>query len=393
MNKHNGRGLQYQILLWFSLIILLVVLFYLAPLLVKSENILADDFSQFWAAGKLNIQGGNPYNPFEVTQTLQKIGVNKSKGETVSIMLNPPWTLALILPFSFLEYPTSRLIWLLFNIGLILLSTNYLLKIYGGDKNLRNTTYAIIFLFSPSLSALQKGQFTPIILLGIVLALYNINNRKDYWSAGISLALVSLKPQLVFLLWIVLILWTVNKGRWQLLISTFTTIMALSIIPFIINPNVMTQYVTSISEYPLSNWATPTLGSILRVLLGMDKFWLQFLPMLLGTIIYTVYWFRHKESWDWIDGSPMIVATSMLTTPYAWTYDAIIFIIPIVIVIIQSFTNTAVMRRIIILSSLLIISWVNLFLHIRLSDFWFFWLFPSLFVWYLISITYLKYTH
>ncbi|NHJ84745.1 MAG: DUF2029 domain-containing protein, partial [Asgard group archaeon] len=203
MNKHNGRGLQYQILLWFSLIILLVVLFHLAPLLVKTENISADDFSQFWAAGNINIQGGNPYNPFEVTQTIQKIGVNKSKGETVSIMLNPPWTLTLILPFSLLEYPTSRLIWLLFNIGLILLSTNYLLKIYGGDKDLRNTTYAIIFLFSPSLSALQKGQFTPFILLGIVLALYNINNRKDYWSAGIFLALVSLKPQLVFLLWIV----------------------------------------------------------------------------------------------------------------------------------------------------------------------------------------------
>jgi hypothetical protein len=385
MFRINLSRLQYKIFLWFSLIISLMILFYLSPNLMKPENIVVDDFSQFWAAGRINITGGNPYNPEEIRHTIQDIGGKVSIEDVVSIMLNPPWTLSLIMPFALLDYPVSRMIWLLLNVAVVIISIKLLWDIYEGQEKTVKFALFLIFLFSPTLAAIQKGQFTPIILLGIVLALDHINKKKSLWIAGIFLALASFKPQLVYLLWIVLILWTIVTKKWYMAISTVFTIMLFTILPIMINPEVLTQYIKSMSEYPISEWATPTLGSLLRIIFGLEKFWLQFLPMVLGTIIFTRYWWKHKGTWDWVNGSPLIVATSLLTTPYAWTYDAILFIIPIVNVWILAINYGTQMKNLIIFSSLIIISGLNLFLHTRLNDFWFIWLFPSLFIWYLYS--------
>jgi hypothetical protein len=200
--------------------------------------------------------------------------------------------------------------------------------------------------------------------------------------AGMFLAMASFKPQLIYLLWIALILWTVVNKKWQLLISTISTIAILTTIPLNINPNVLSQYLYSIREYPFSEWATPTIGSLLRLIFGLDKFWLQFIPMGIGTVIFTYFWLKEKERWNWIDGSPMIVGFSILTTPYAWTYDAILFIIPIVHASIYAINHHSKNIQLVIFSVLLILSLFNLILHMQLNDFWFLWLFPSIFLWY-----------
>ncbi len=376
----------YQLIVWLLLIISLGVLFSLSPILTKPDNIIADDFSQFWAAGKLNLTGGNPYNPEEIKQTIQKIGGKVSDQNVISIMLNPPWTLSVIMPFALLEYPLSRLFWLLLSVAVVITSIKILWDIYEGQKKNSIIVVFLVLLFSPALSAIQKGQYTPIVLIGIALALYNINFRNGYWTAGIFLAFASLKPQLIYLFWVVLFLWSIYKGRWQLLISIIITIIILTTIPYMINPNVLNQYIQTMGDYPISEWATPTLGTLLRLTFGINKFWLQFLPMAIGTITFSVYWLRHKKTWNWIEGSPLIIATSMFTTAYAWSYDAILFIIPIVYVFILVNKYASSMTRIIAVSSLLIISILNLLLHIRFNDFWFFWLLPSLFLWYLYSI-------
>jgi hypothetical protein len=65
-NSLTGNNKVYRLVVWILLIISLVVLIRLAPTLVKPENLPSDDFFQFWAAGKLNLNGDNPFNQAKI---------------------------------------------------------------------------------------------------------------------------------------------------------------------------------------------------------------------------------------------------------------------------------------------------------------------------------------
>ncbi len=54
------------------------------------------DFTAFWAAGRLATEGEDPYNPAIVWATQQATGL---QSEVAVMMWNPPWTLALTVPF------------------------------------------------------------------------------------------------------------------------------------------------------------------------------------------------------------------------------------------------------------------------------------------------------
>lgn len=390
MLSNPSLNLNRRILIWISLIISLTILISISPILTKSEYIPVDDFSQFWAAGRLNITGGNPYSPVEITDIIEGIGGRVTSEDVVSIMLNPPWTLSITMPFALLNYPISRLMWLLLSIALVLASVRFLWETYQGPDNDRIKALILIFLFSPTLAAIQKGQFTPIILFSMVLTIFNANNRNKLWLSGIILAFSTLKPQLIYLYLLVVVIWTYVTRRWQMLFFMIITIFILTLFPLIINHDLISQYILSMSEYPFSSWATPTIGSILRVIFGLDKFWLQFTPMLLTSVLFMFYWFKNKDTWSWIDQSPYVMALSILTTAYAWTYDAVLFVLPIIHASILIIRSGYAKFKIFSFASLFLISILNLLLHTRLDDFWFFWLFPALFLWYIIVRDYSK---
>ena len=57
------------------------------------------DFDEYWAAGRLNAAGGNPYDPAAMLQEQRQAGWQQSRPV---MMYNPPWTLALAMPLGFL---------------------------------------------------------------------------------------------------------------------------------------------------------------------------------------------------------------------------------------------------------------------------------------------------
>ena len=187
---------------------------------------------------------------------------------------------------------------------------------------------------------LEKGQITFLLLLGIVGFLYFIVIKRNDWLAGISLALVLIKPQVVFLFWIALLFWVIQQRRWLIPISTSITILSLTLIAMAFNPQIIKQYFGMLQTYQISDWAIPTIGSYLHFFwLGLAKFWLQFLPSILGGIWFIYYWYRHHESWNWSDELPIILLVSLLTSPYSWTYDLVILIPAILLAVIWMTSN------------------------------------------------------
>jgi hypothetical protein len=73
------------------------------------------------------------------------------------------------------------------------------------------------FSFIPVLQALDVGQISPLILLGVTGFLYFTHSCR--WTlAGCCTVLISIKPQLLYLFWPILILWDFRGKHSKVLI-------------------------------------------------------------------------------------------------------------------------------------------------------------------------------
>ena len=354
----------YRILLWGLLLASIWLLAQMAPTLFSPDYMPADDFWHFWEAGRLNNHGQNPYEP-----QLQ--------------FFNPPWTLPVVMLFALLEYPVSRVIWLLVNVAIMIFCAERFWLIYHGNPKLRWVAWLLVFTFSPVIVSLQKGQFTPLVLLGMVGFLLTVEQPRYWFLAGLCAALIAIKPELFYLFWLALLLWSLQKRSWPILISCALTFGVLIAIPLIFYPPVIAQYLRGSEAFPITEWATPTLGAYLRLLLGLEKFWLQFVPPALGAIWMLFYWRQKRHAWRWQDELPLLVMVSVVTTAYGWTYDQAL-LVPALLAAAIWWPGLKDRRwGIACVLLYVVLNVLNLVLHRYWNDFWFVWLAPGFFLCFL----------
>lgn len=377
------RRLIYRITLWVILIISLLVLARLAPTIAKPQYYPTDDFFPYWAAGKLNLSGENPYDPQKKDSLLVDLGGQASSTYPIAIMLNPPWAVSIVMPFSLLNYPLSRVAWLLVSIGLIILCAQLCWGFYHGPPNKFWFAWVIVILFGPTISVLEVGQISSLLLSGITGFLYFAEFRKNDWAAGAALALVAIKPQVILVFWLALLFWVIYQRRWIILISCAATIVLLTLIAMIFNPHIISQYLTMVKTGYITELATPTIGAYLRYFwLGTDKFWLQFVAPAVGGLWFLYYWRIHQASWKWIDTLPILLLVSQVSAPYTYTYDQVILLPAILQAVIWLVRDWKRWLNLILLGAFLLINILDVTLHTKLSDFWFIWMAPALFIWY-----------
>jgi hypothetical protein len=382
--------LLYRVVLVALLAISIFVMIKLLPNLTKPEIMPSDDYLHFWASGKLNLERVNPYNPENIIQlTLSQLPPEQASTSELAylnpITLNFPWSISLLMPFALFSFPSSRFAWLIFSIIIILISTLMIWRVDGGDPRQRWLAMLVAFTFAPTISVLGKGQLTPLILLGLAGFLYFLVYRRNDWLAGLFLALLTVKPQIILLLWIPILFWIIGQKRWVIIASSIGTVVLLSIISIIPNPTIFQQYFVMLSTYHFTDWANPTIGAYLRFFwLGVDKFWIQFLPSVIGGLWVIYYWFQRKNNWSWIEETPIILFVSVITSPYLWTYDLVILVPAILLAAVWIATDWKRWATLILTLLYTVINILDLFLHMKLDEFWFIWLAPALFIWFLI---------
>lgn len=225
----------------------------------------------------------------------------------------------------------------------------------------------VTFTCSPVYSVLSMGQATPWVVLGIAAVLLNWEGKLNIWFAGAGLVLIPIKPQIYNLLKPALILWVITQRKWKFLISAAVIGVMSILVIMLVNTQVFYQYFAALQDYPVDQWATPTIGSYLRLLwLGVDKFWVQYLPALFGLIWLFLHFWKRRRSWR--EQIPLLSIVSLLTTPYAWTNDAII-ILPAILVATSRLSNQNKTIKITLWSTYLAINLCNLLLPTHLNDF------------------------
>jgi hypothetical protein len=337
-----------------------------------------NDYLEYWAAGRLNMMGGNPYAPAQMLEV--QIGAGRTADEPI-MMWNPPWTLALVMPLSWLDYPLSRLIWLMLNIGILFFAASWGWLIYGGDPKRQWVAWLIAFTFGPALHVLKVGQITPLLLLGVTGFLYFVR-RECWWAAGVCASLITIKPHLLYLFSMALLFWSINCRRWGALGGFVLTLIAAMGVVWAINPALIDQYTYALANYPPAQWATPTFGALLRVWLGVEKFWLQFVPSTIGALWFLFYWRTQHAEWDWTEHTPILMLVSITMATYSWTFDHVMFLLAVI----QAAICLIHMRFSWVTGGL----WVSyaglMVIHLfpTMNQLWYWWMAPCFLVWYLL---------
>ncbi len=283
------------------------------------------DFVEYWAASRLFWYGGNPYSPAELMTLQQTAGWN---GAAPLIMWNPPWSLLFTLPFGLVEYATSQFLWLLVHVILILYSTQQLWRIYGDSARSSRLPWILALTFVPTLFVLIIGQITPLVLAGLTLLLY-AERKQSLWTTSASLLILSIKPQVLYLFWIVFALWLLEKRPWRVVWRAALVGVAAGLVPVLFDPNIYSQYLALYGVPTVlkpMDWPVPTLRNVIRVFFDIDQMWLQLAPTILAILWAVYYWQRHKHQWVWLKQLPLLLLVSVATSFFVWTYDQVVLL-------------------------------------------------------------------
>jgi len=342
-----------------------------------------DDYLEYWASGRIILAGGNPYAADQMLRIEQPAGWPLDEA---LMMLNPPWVLPYTIFLGLFSHPLSRFITFLVQIAIVCWCAVNLWKIYGGNKEKEWITWLVVLTFGPILHAVKSGQITILVLLGCVGFLILIHKKMDFW-AGVVASFVLVKPQLLYLFFVTLIIWSIARRRYQVLLSVTASIIVSMSITLIFNPSVISQYIVMVREYPLNLWMTSTLGASLRLLIGEEKYYLQFIPVIFGFLWLGWYLYKTRESFEWVNCLPLIILVSIVTTPYGWITDYAILVISVVPIAVLFASHGIPFGKVLVFSTYWAANLMVIFLST--SQNWFWWLPSFLLIWYLLSNRYL----
>jgi hypothetical protein len=296
---------------------------------------IGEDFIIYWPSGRLLLAGQDPYS-LDGLFSLQKC-VNPSL-DAASPFYNPPWALPFILPFSLQDYSFSRLMWISFHAGVLLLCTGWLWTMYFMPSSKCPRSHTRVFQgplmwtafvavsYVPVFTTIMKGQIISLVLLGVT-AFLHFEKRGQYVVAGLSTVLIAIKPHILYLFWIALLLWVLDRRRWSVAMGAGALLSIATAIPMLYEPDIIGRYYDMLTGHsPALLWYTPSTGTYLRLLLGMERYWLQFVPTGLGLLWVGIYWRKHRRTWVWSRQIHLLIIVSLMTTFYEWLNDYVLLL-------------------------------------------------------------------
>ena len=282
-----------------------------------------DDFIEYWAAGRLALNGQNPYDPALILPL--QLAAGRETDEAV-IMWNPPWSYSVVIPLGALPARPAQLLWLALNLAAAGLCGDRLWVLLGGARDRRWVGWAATLAFLPTLFALQSGQISLLPLLGAVLFLEFTQKGRPV-LAGAATVLLAIKPHLAYLVWAAIGCEMLTRRRGGVVLGGVVGGVVATLIPLFFDPQLLHQYADAMANRPPAQWFSPTIGTILRSAFGEHLFRLQFVSVAFGLVWFAWHWRRAGKTWDWTDQLPLLLIVSFMTAPYgAWPFDMVLLL-------------------------------------------------------------------
>jgi Glycosyltransferase family 87 len=375
------RSRAMHVVPWLRVAAIAAAVLHLAPRpLASAVPSSTEDYWRYWVGWHRAWEGANPYAADALAPWRQHV---PGLDATWIGLYTPPWALPLVTPFAPFPYETSRVLWLLANVALLLMAATVLWRVFRGPAERVTTAWMIALLTMPSLLLVRQGQIDAWIVAGLVGFLYwtREESRRDL-AAGACLALASVKPQLLLGLWITLVPWVLSRRRFTLAAGFAGAIGVGLVLPSVRNGAVLRDFVQAYATHAPAEYATPTLGYLLRLALGTDRFSLQFVaPVAVGAWA-VAYWTRHRATWTWGAALPPILWVSVLGASYAWMYDHVVLLVPILAVAAALLRDGNGRSAATWLGGLAALNVATFWVHREHTDEFFVWFAPALLLWW-----------
>jgi hypothetical protein len=212
------------------------------------------DFLVHWVGTREYFtEGLSPYSD-QVALKIQQMVYGRAAlpGEHELRVAYPFYSVILFFPFALISnFTLSRAIWMtILEIGLIGLT---LISIQLTTWRPKNWMLIILLLFSlawyHAMRALINGNVIILIALGIAAVFYAIKVKVDE-LAGVLLAVVTIKPQVVLLVVIFVLFWALFQKRYRIIGWFFITLVLLMVTSSLLIPDWIIQNVREILRYP-----------------------------------------------------------------------------------------------------------------------------------------------
>lgn len=302
----------------------LVLIIAISSIIPRMPFMGGSDFRAYWSASYLLAHSEDFSDP-ELLLAIEREHTGWRRDYAV-MTWNPPWLLALLLPYTLVSFVQATKLWLFTNIGLIYTGSVLVWRVYARrEATQRRWAIAplVAFTFSPVLTILMMGQVNSLVFLGLAIFLY-FEQRNRQFKAGMGLVLMLVKPHLVYITAPLILLTAIVKRQWRVLIGMGITLLILMFIVFLLHPTFLVDYGRSIAGGRLLRWATPTLGGILAETFGWN--W----GKLVGVVILplaVILWWRKREQFDISSLVNVTLLVSVITAPFGWGYDAVVLFV------------------------------------------------------------------
>ena len=291
------------------------------------------DFVEYWTAGHLLVAHQNPYSLGEVFRMEREFGFEQS----VPIMLlSPPWTLSFVAPIGLIKsYALACFFWMIVLLAAIAWSSRMAMDVYFGEVRIPEISdtafYRCLFAFTfyPVLLCLRYSQTAPLMLLGVTGFLYFKKAQRPA-LAGAFLSLTLIKPQLLYLVWLALILRSLQQRQWKILAWAAAVIVSLTALALLLDRHACQQYLELTRSPYLQAYASGVTAGIRKLLGGVGTFWIQLVPPVVGLGWFATYWHKHREDWSWTENLPILMTVSVVTSAYGWLFDQTLLVLPVI---------------------------------------------------------------
>lgn len=295
------------------------------------------DFFTFWLAGHLATIGQNPY------QTELWIGGHHQFG----VSWIPNATFVYPLPLSLLFAPLGLLslyhayiAWVMISQLMIVFSIVILLRLYPSQlsKHYFLPIFVGVVIFRPTILTLVNGQLSGFLLL-LISCIAFLWERGKWWQGSVLLPILALKPNLGIPIIVLLILYLIRQKQMKSLVVVGASSLALVLIGVVQNPNWITEFLQAGSTKLSQTFGfSPTVWGLAAYISGFKLNPTMILGslaaiILSGGCLYLLL--RKRDLLSPTIACSIVIATSLLITPYTWPYDQLLLIIPIIAFVLE----------------------------------------------------------
>jgi len=281
------------------------------------------DFIQYWASARLVQAGENPYNSDAAAALQRDLG---SSHDYAIMMWNPPWTLTILAPVLNLPFGVSAAIWFYLSFCLLLSSSVLLFKAEAPAVYAPILPLLAAAIFYPAWQSLVWGQLSIFLLFALSVS-YFFFKREKFILSGFIASLLTVKPHLFILIWLLAIHQVVSLRNYRLLFGLFSGFLALTLPIVLIDSSLFIRWIEAIQSKELVSsvatieWKTASLISWLRIIAisvsSYDPQWLLTVVPLLGVLV-GIFWLPKQKPYEVV---PFALTLSVIIAPYGWLYD------------------------------------------------------------------------